>query len=477
MKSPQEYLRKLYHDQFGQWPKSVTPIHSSGGSDRKYYRLVSGAGSAIGAWNRVKEENRAFLYFSRHFRSAGLPVPAIYSDDPDNDVYLIEDLGDISLLSIVEHACNKGTFPESVRDLYQQTLKELICFQVIAGKSLDYSHCYPRAEFDERSMYWDLNYFKYYFLKLHVPFNEEKLEDDFRTLVSYLGQAGTTWFMYRDFQARNILIRDNQPYFIDYQGGRKGPLQYDVASLLFQVKAGLPPDFREELLEYYIEELTRHISIDQSSFRQFYKGFALIRILQVLGAYGFRGLIEKKPHFQLSIPGALANLEWWMNHEQIPVKLPELMKCLDMLTRLDDYRKPSDANAGILTVAISSFSYKNSIPDDHSGYGGGFVFDCRALPNPGREEQYRAYTGKDPVIIKYFEDRPEVAEFLGNARNLVIQSIDNYLERGFDRLTVQFGCTGGQHRSVYCTERLSAILREKYPEIIIKVDHPMIITK
>lgn len=474
MKSPQEHLRKLYKRHFGRWPKSVNPVHSSGGSDRKYYRLQSGANSAIGAWNENRAENRAFLYLSRHFRSAGLHVPEIYQEDPENDVYLLEDLGDLSLLSIVEHSKNTGTFPESVIDLYRKTLVELIGFQVLAGKNLDYSYCYPTPEFDERSMHWDLNYFKYYFLKLHVPFHEEKLEDDFSTIVSYLKKADETGFMYRDFQARNILIRADQPYFIDYQGGRKGPLQYDVASLLFQARAGLPPDLREELLQFYLDELSRHVFFDRANFRQYYAGFTLMRILQVLGAYGFRGVIEKKPHFKLSIPGALANLQWWLNHEHIPLRLPELMNCLEMLTRIEDYQRPHDTASGKLTVSISSFSYKNSIPEDRSGYGGGFVFDCRALPNPGREEQYRAFTGKDPIVIKYFEERGEVKEFLGHAGKLVAQSVDNYLERGFERLTVQFGCTGGQHRSVYCAEKLAAFLREKYPEIRINVDHPMI---
>jgi aminoglycoside/choline kinase family phosphotransferase len=438
---------------------------------------VASAGSAIGAWNEIKDENRAFLYFSRQFRNAGLHVPEIYQEDPENDVYLMEDLGDISMLSLVDHAVNTGAFPDAIRDLYRQTLKELIGFQVTAGKNLDYTYCYPRGEFDERSMYWDLNYFKYYFLKLHVPFHEEMLEDDFVMLVSYLKQAEVTGFMYRDFQARNILIRDGQPYFIDYQGGRKGPLHYDVASLLFQVKAGLPPAFREEMLQYYIEELSRHISYDHASFRKYYAGFTLIRILQVLGAYGFRGLIEKKPHFKLSIPGALANLEWWLANAEIDVQLPELMRCLDMLTHLEDYRKIQSEEEGRLTVSISSFSYKNSIPDDRTGYGGGFVFDCRALPNPGREERYRAFTGKDPIIIQYLEDRPEVEEFLENAGKLVSQSVDNYLERGFDRLSVQFGCTGGQHRSVYCVEKLGSFLRDKYPGIVVKVDHTMIINR
>jgi len=444
---------------------------------RKYYRLSSRSGTAIGAWNPVKEENTAFISFSRHFASYGLPVPQIFQADPDNNVYLVEDLGDTSLLSQVEFAQNKGTFPEEVRRYYQQALTLLIRFQVEAARDLDYSLCYPREQFDSRSMGWDLNYFKYYFLRLHTGFHEERLEDDFTQLVAYLDQADSQHFMYRDFQARNILIRNDELFFIDYQGGRKGPLQYDVASLLFQSKAALPPSFRDEMLDYYLKELNKVLQVNEDEFRSFYDGFVLIRILQVLGAYGFRGLIEKKPYFMLSIPGALKNLEWWLQSTRLPLELPELRKCLLNLVQTDKYKRENQITSGKLTVAISSFSYKNSIPVDLSGYGGGFVFDCRALPNPGREEQYRDFNGRDKVIIDYLEKYSEVSQFLRNSEQLVIQAVENYLERKFERLTVQFGCTGGQHRSVYCAEKLAAILRERYPQVIIQLTHPMLNSK
>jgi hypothetical protein len=322
-------------------------------------------------------------------------------------------------------------------------------------------------------MKWDLNYFKYYFLKPHVPFHEGRMEDDFDTLTSCLGQADTGYFMYRDFQSRNIMINKGKPFFIDYQGGRKGPLQYDVASLLFQVKADLPFKLREELLEFYINELTRYINIDQELFRQQYYGFVLIRLLQVLGAYGFRGLIEKKPHFLSSIPFALNNLQWWLNSVKLPVEIPELMVSLTKLAELEKYNTPAPAK-GRLVVSISSFSYRDGIPNDPDGNGGGFVFDCRALPNPGREERYRAFNGKDQVIIDYLKNEPAVINFLSEAEKLVSSSVENYLERGFSNLSVRFGCTGGRHRSVYCTETLAGKLMEKFPGVEIMVNHLML---
>jgi aminoglycoside/choline kinase family phosphotransferase len=423
----------------------------------------------------VKEENSAFLYFTSHFLAHGLHVPSIYGADPDHDVYLVEDLGNSSLFDLHDKQPRENGLPDEMVRLYRESLKELIRFQLVAGKSLDYHYCYPHASFDSRSMKWDLNYFKYYFLKLHVPFHEGRLEDDFDTLVNYLNQADPGYFMYRDFQSRNILIKDNRPYFIDYQGGRKGPLQYDVASLLFQVKADLPFDLREKLLDYYISELSSYIKVDESTFKKQYYGFVLIRLLQVLGAYGFRGLIEKKPHFLSSIPFALKNLEWWLNHIDLQLDLPELLPALKSLAGIKKYEAGDQSSkSGKFTVSLKSFSYRQGIPDDLSGHGGGFVFDCRALPNPGREERYRAFNGKDQVIIAFLKDDPEVIRFINNTEELVSRSVENYLERGFSSLEVNFGCTGGQHRSVYCTETMAARLLRKFPKINVEVRHMML---
>lgn len=468
-----EKLKELFQRWSGELTDNVISLPVSG-SDRRYFRLNSRNISAIGAWNPVKEENQAFLYFSRHFLANGLHVPAIYGEDLENNVYLLQDLGNSSLFSLLEDKTPDIGITDGIIRFYKESLRELIRFQVVAGKSLDYSYCYPHSSFDARSMKWDLNYFKYYFLKLHVPFHEAKLEDDFDTLVNYLAQAESDYFMYRDFQSRNIFIKDDRPYFIDYQGGRKGPLQYDLASLLFQVKADLPYDLREYLLDYYISELSSVIKTDPATFKKYYYGFVLIRLLQVLGAYGYRGLIEKKPHFLSSIPFALKNLEWWLGHAGLPLNIPELSSSLYSLTKLEKYKLTKKPSTEKFTLLIRSFSYRQGIPEDTSGHGGGFVFDCRALPNPGREERYRAFNGRDKIIVDYLEHKPDVIVFLNNAEKLISQSIENYLERGFDNLSANFGCTGGQHRSVYCAKSLAARLRLKYPQVNIEVVHEML---
>jgi aminoglycoside/choline kinase family phosphotransferase len=465
-----EKLKKLFQKWSGELPDDVISLPVSG-SDRRYFRLSSGNITAIGAWNPVKEENLAFLHFSGHFLSNGLHVPAIYGEDLENNVYLVQDLGNSSLFSLLENKTSDIGITDGITRFYEESLKELIRFQAVAGKSLDYSYCYPYPSFDARSMKWDLNYFKYYFLKLHIPFHEGRIEDDFDTLVNYLARVDSDYFMFRDFQSRNIFIKDDRPYFIDYQGGRKGPLQYDLASLLFQVKADLPYELREYLLDYYISELSSVITTDSKSFKKHYYGFVLIRLLQVLGAYGFRGLIEKKPHFLSSIPFALKNLDWWLNHADLPLDMPELTSSLLSLIRLKKYQPAGKPSSGKFTLSIRSFSYRHGIPEDKSGHGGGFVFDCRALPNPGREERYQAFNGRDKIIIDYLEHKPDVIVFLNNAEKLISQSIENYLERGYDKLEVNFGCTGGQHRSVYCAETMTNRLRKKYPGINVEITH------
>lgn len=468
-----EKLKELFKRWSGNHPDKATALPPSG-SERKYFRFNYQDESAIGVWNPVKEENTAFLYFTRHFLANGLHVPGIYGEDLANNVYLQQDLGNSSLFSLLEKRSPVSFVSDEVIRLLKESIHELIRFQVIAGKSVDYYYCYPQTNFDDRSMKWDLNYFKYYFLKLHVPFHEAKLEEDFDTLVNYLAGADAGYFMYRDFQSRNILIKDERPYFIDYQGGRKGPLQYDLASLLFQVKADLPYNLKEELLEHYISELSSMIKIDRVEFKKYYYGFVLLRLLQVLGAYGYRGLIEKRPHFISSIPFALKNLDWWLNHIDLKLKLPELLSTLKSLSEIDKYQTISEPFNRKFTLSIKSFSYKEGIPEDLNGNGGGFVFDCRALPNPGREERYRAFNGKDKIIINYLENMPGVIDFLNTAEKLVSQSVENYLNRGFRSLMVSFGCTGGQHRSVYCAEVMANRLRNKYQNINVEIAHIML---
>jgi hypothetical protein len=310
-----------------------------------------------------------------------------------------------------------------------------------------------------------------------VNFHEIRLENDFNALASFLLEADSRFFMYRDFQSRNILINHNEPYFIDYQGGRRGPLQYDVASLLFQVRADLPFEMRNRLLDAYLEALSKQITVDKLQFKKFYNGFVLIRLLQVLGAYGFRGLIEKKPHFLASIPYALKSTKWWLENVNLPLALPELIRVLKDLAGLKKYVTSPSEKRNKLTVFVRSFSYMKGIPDDFSGNGGGFVFDCRALPNPGRDEKYRPFNGKDQIIIDFLKDLPEVIDYLEDAGHLVCRSIENYLARGFNNLAVNFGCTGGQHRSVYCAETLAGTLRKKYPELLVMTEHVVLDNK
>ncbi len=452
-------------------PASIDQLPASG-SDRVYFRLSAREKSAIGAWNPVAEENEAFLHFTDVFFRSGLHVPEVYAADTEENIYLIEHLGDITLFSLMENRLFADVFPGDIANLYMAALSELVRIQVIGGEKIDYGKCYPYPVFDNQAMLWDLNYFKYYFLKLHVNFHESRLEDDFKTLAGYLAAADNSYFMYRDFQSRNIMIHEGKPFFIDYQGGRKGPLQYDVASLLFQVKADLPWHFREEMLNHYISELKNYREVDETAFREQYFGFVLIRLLQVLGAYGFRGLVEKKQHFLASIPYALKNLRWWLDNVNLPVDLPELVKSLSALTNITKYDQISTGlEEGKLIITLRSFSYRQGYPPETGENGGGFVFDCRALPNPGREEKLRAFNGRDKIIIDYLEHEPAVIHFLEEAEKLVSISVDNYLERNFSRLAVNFGCTGGKHRSVYCTETIAEKLRSKYPGIIVKIEH------
>ena len=466
-----ENLAYLFKNWSGENITTISALPVSG-SERQYFRMKSQHAGALGVYSPNRAETIAFIEFTKHFRRHGLPVPEIYATGDDPDYYLIQDLGDTSLFSLVEILEPGENLTPDILSYYKKALEELTRFQIIAGKNLDYDLCYPRKEFDRRSMLWDLNYFKYNYLKLAgIPFNEQELENDFDTLTGFLLQAGRDHFMYRDFQARNILIQDNKLYFIDYQGGRKGGLQYDIASLLFQVRAALPFSTRELLLDHYIDIVGKMISIGPGSFKEHYYGFVLIRLLQVLGAYGFRGLFEHKEHFLRSIPFAVENIKWFREHVKLPVRLPGIMHCIDRICEAAEDRKTTPVGKpSQLIITINSFSYKKGIPIDKTDNGGGFVFDCRALPNPGREEKYRAFTGKDDIIIDYLKDKPEVTGFLENVFELVDRSVGNYIFRDFSHLMISFGCTGGQHRSVYCAETLVKHLKSEY-QVNVKLFH------
>ena len=311
-------------------------------------------------------------------------------------------------------------------------------------------------------MLWDLHYFKYYFLKLtQTPFDEQKLEDDFTTLIEFLLSTKIDFFMYRDFQSRNIMLKNDELYFIDYQGGRKGALQYDVASLLYDAKANIPQQIRDELLEHYLSTLNQIIKVDKDEFKKLYYGYVLIRILQAMGAYGFRGIYEKKAHFLKSIPYAVNNIEYLLSNNLLPHGLNELNSALNHILKNRSLRKfISIEDSEKLTVSINSFSYKSSIPVDLSGNGGGFVFDCRSLHNPGRYDEFKMLTGKDESVIEYLNKQLDVQEFLSDITSIIERTINTYTQRGFSHLMINFGCTGGQHRSVYCAERLAEYLNK-----------------
>ena len=442
------------------------------GSVRLYFRLFfENKPSIIGVYNADLKENLAYITFSRHFLSQKIKVPQILEVDSSGQYYLLADLGDETLYSYLSKHRQEDDLPEKVIRYYRKVIKQLPLLQISGKIGFDFSVCYPRFAFDRQSMQWDLNYFKYYFLKLAgISFDEQLLEDDFNTLIDFLLEADNNYFLYRDFQSRNIMIHNKEVYFIDFQGGRKGPLQYDIASLLYDGKAAIPQKYRELFLQYYLEELEKVSGFDHRDFILRYDGFVLIRILQALGTYGFRGYYEKKSHFLLSIPYAIRNIQYLLKTMDLPIKIPVLIDVLKKITESPDIPKfPQTDN--VLTVSITSFSYKKGIPQDLSANGGGFVFDCRALPNPGREQQYTSLTGKDEKVIAYMKQFNQTVAFQQNVFALIDASVDNYLERNFTHLTVNFGCTGGQHRSVYFAELLSIHLKEKYPTINILLRH------
>lgn len=469
----QERLVRLFEDHFGCTPNAVMGLKGDG-SDRSYRRLTSEDGrSAIGVFGPDREENRAFLSFTQSFWSAGLPVPQLYVADEDSGVYLIEDLGDITLFSALEEAreIEGGEFPASMVTVYREVIGCLPRFQVEGHRVADYSVAYPHAEFDRQSITWDLNYFKYHFLKLaHVPFNEARLERDFETLTDLLLGAGREFFLYRDFQSRNIMLPGGGPRFIDYQGGRRGALQYDVASLLYDAKADIPTAVRDELLEHYLTELERIERVDRGEFMAAFHGFVIIRIAQALGAYGYRGFFERKPRFLRSVPLAARNLAGLLA-VGLPASMPELEAVLGRIAETWGGGSGASQDDSRLTVHIRSFSYRRGYPEDRSGHGGGYVFDCRAIPNPGRQPEFVLLTGLDGAVGDHLAGLPEAMAFLDHTVTLSLVQVEEYRRRGFDYLSVSFGCTGGQHRSVYFAERLAERVRAACPDVRVVLEH------
>jgi aminoglycoside/choline kinase family phosphotransferase len=467
-----EVLRKLFEAHFRVPAARVQPLQGQlSGSGRKIVRLSGERGaSAIGILYDVREENAAFVEFSRHFRRHGLPVPEIYGEDLSQNAYLEQDLGDTTLFEFLSQHRSGASITAPSVEAYRKVVGWLPRFQVEAGRDLNYKVCYPRASFDRQSIAWDLNYFKYYFLRLAgVPFNEQALEDDFSRLTKFLLSANRDYFLYRDFQSRNIMLYGGEPFFLDYQGGRKGALQYDIASLLYDAKADLPPELRQELLDVYIDRLAEVMAAQGSAkdkgegdiraaFMQHYYAYVYVRIMQALGAYGFRGFYERKTHFLQSVPYALRNIRWLLHNVELPVALPTLTEAFRTMVASEKLQTVTSA-ASKLAVNVSSFSFHRGLPVDDTGNGGGFIFDGRSLPNPGREERFKALNGKDAPVIEYLEQQESVRQFLANVIALVEQSVSSYQSRGFKNLMVSFGCTGGQHRSVYLAEQLAKHLR------------------
>ncbi len=464
-----DVLRRLFEQHFGTAVERVEPLQGGlGASGRKILRLAGGGQTAVGVLHDVREENVAFVEFSRHFRRHGLPVPEIYAEDLAQGAYLEEDLGDTTLYEFLTEHRDGAHVPPQVVEAYRRAVAVLPQFQVEAGRDLDYRLCYPRASFDRQSIAWDLNYFKYYFLQLAgIAFNEQALEDDFERLTRILLAAPRDYFLYRDFQSRNIMLRDGQPFFVDYQGGRKGALQYDIASLLYDAKADLLPELRQELLDYYLEVLAGHVPLQRDEFMRFYYPYVYVRIMQAMGAYGFRGFYERKQHFLQSVPYALKNLRWLLHHAELP-EMPALMQAFRS-TLASEKLQSLGSEPASLTVRVFSFSFhRGRQPEDKSGHGGGFVFDLRSLPNPGREERFKSLTGRDAAVADYLEEQESVRQFMGNVFALVDASVGSYQQRGFKSLMVSFGCTGGQHRSVYFAEQLAKHLRARGIDVMLQ---------
>ncbi len=455
-----DVLARLFEKHFQVAVEHLHPVQGDlGGSGRKIIRLSTGQKTAIGILYGVREENVAFLEFSRHFLRHGLPVPEIYGEDLSQGAYLEQDFGDTSLFEFLTKNRSGASISDPVIQAYREVVEVLPRFQVEASRDLNYKVCYPRASFDRQSISWDLNYFKYYFLRLAgIPFSEQALEDDFNRLTKFLLSANREYFLYRDFQSRNIMLQAGQPHFLDYQGGRKGALQYDIASLLYDAKADLPPELRQELLDHYLEAVAHHVDLKRDAFMHHYHAYVYIRIMQALGAYGFRGFYERKAHFLQSVPYALKNLRWLLHNVTLPIALPTLLQAFHSMLASEKLQAlASDADS--LVVRIISFSFHRGLPTDESGNGGGFIFDGRSLPNPGREERFKALTGKDQPVIEYLSQQESVHQYLASVMSLVDASVTNYQSRGFKNLLVSFGCTGGQHRSVYLAEQLAKRLR------------------
>jgi len=469
-------LYRLFEDKFRSRPFSVIPIAGSA-SPRNYYRMTGETGKCVGVIGTDRKENMAFLALAVHFRSKNIPVPEVYAVSEDSMAYIQEDLGDEVLLDMYMNGRKTGNAGK-YESLFIKTVTMLPDLQFKGAEGLDFSVCHPQQEFSYRTVMFDLNYFKYCFLKpTGLEFDAMCLQDDFEKFAEDLvgcslsgearGQSRT--FMYRDCQARNVMIRDGAPYFIDFQGGMQGPVYYDVASFIWHARAGYDDELKGRMLDAYLDALSAYVKVDRTRFMADMRLFLLFRYLQVLGAYGFRGWVEQKANFVVSIPEVIKCLTRLL---QEPFdRYPYLMSVLKDIVALPELSEKRNDERGKLLVTIYSFSFKKGIPRDPSGNGGGYVFDCRSIHNPGRYEPYKALTGTDEPVIRFLEEDGEVSEFMEHVYSMVDSHVKTYVSRGFSNLMVSFGCTGGRHRSVYCADHLADHLSEKYPDIDICLIH------
>ncbi len=464
----QEYFKTVINE-----PIIQTENIPLSGGDRRYFRFYTAFKSYIGCYNENVKENEAFFYFTNHFKKIDIPLPQIIAINSEQEIYILEDLGKESLLNNLEE---KG-FSEEVYGLYKKSLNALAKMQILGAENLNFDAALTTKEFGKQAIMSDLLYFKYYFIDtLKIAYDKQQLLEDFDALANYLTKTEHKMFMFRDFQSRNIIVNNGDVFFIDYQGGMKGALQYDVASLLWQAKADLSEQWKTDLLEYYISVINELLPtlVQKDVFISQYNGYVIIRMLQVLGAYGFRGLFERKAHFLASIPLALRNLKWFLANRKVGLIVPTLDQILSQIT--DDqvikrFETQKATETTPLIVKVKSFSYKKSgIPKDESGNGGGFAFDCRGILNPGRFEPYKKITGREKEVIDFLEQQTKMPDFMNNVFNIVDISVEDYLARGFDSLAINFGCTGGQHRSVYAAEQTARHLRNKY-KVKVELEH------
>ncbi len=475
MESTNEAIKKLFASYSDATITSIDKLPQAG-SERHYFRLHTTEGSYIATYGANVQENESFNYFSKHFHNKKLATPEIFYISEDKTLYLQEDFGNVSLLNKLE----EHGYTEYVYSLFQKSLHQLALLQVKGHEGLDYTKCLTNASFGKEAIMADLLYFKYYFLDaLRRPYDKQKLIKDFEALSNYLSHTEYKFFMFRDFQSRNIMVTppshgiEDAVHFIDYQGGMKGAPQYDVASLLWQARANLPDEWKLSLLEDYINAFEKIVAepVDRDVFRSQYNGYVLIRLLQVLGAYGFRGLFERKAQFLTSIPQALKNLKWFVDTQNLGISVPEFKKVLELCISDEVVKEftPIQATGETpLVVAINSFSFiKTGYPKDETINGGGFVFDMRGILNPGRFDAYKHLSGLDKPVKDFLEQQTKMPDFLNSVYSVIDISVEDYIVRGFEHLVINFGCTGGQHRSVYAAEAIARHLRNKFKVKII----------